>query len=231
MREHARIEDEIPSHAGRVIDAEKHETTQRLVYSPVTAGSVLALQRAVGNAAVAKELEDHTARRTARTTQESRPGIERHGESSYHSVQRMTQRAFGTWTMKQSTAGDHASNDFLAYVYAQRADRGKRWQSNFAVLEYVDNDDAGQHKYLDSFNLGNYSLHSEEVIFWQLSKMDYRPVALFSDRKPCEGGKGSCMGQTIGPAITARAAGYDVPIYFATDYPPANQTEIKNWWE
>ncbi|WP_018680227.1 hypothetical protein [Actinokineospora enzanensis] len=174
------------------------------------AGRVLGLQRTLGNTVTADIL-------------------------AAHPVQRMVsevQGAFGTWTMHQTGPTHPTGNAFLdnhVYVHRQtRANINNPWQSNFAVLEYIDLD-TGQTHHLDSFNAGSRAHHSEEVIFWTLNERgtNYRPVALFSDRKPC----GGCMGPTIGPAISAKARGFDVPIYYATDYPPGSQAEISAWWQ
>ena len=190
-----------------------------------------------------REAEARAARAMAGPAPQARTGAEHHhgpaphGEG--HSVQRMpsdVQGAFGTYTMIHNPAVHPTGIPFLdAHVYVHRQTRRNirnPWQSNFAVLEYVDEDTGATH-YEDSFNVGSRSLHSEEVIFWSLneSQVNYRPVALFSDRKPCGERSGAgCMGHTIGPVISARARGYDVPVYYATDYPPGSQTEIDHWW-
>jgi hypothetical protein len=168
----------------------------------------------------------------ARIAAEYHHGPSGHGEE--RGVQRMVSEvrgAFGTWTPHHVLAGHPAGIPFLdAHVYIHQQTRrniSNPWQSNFAVLEYID-EDTGQTHYLDSFNVGSRAHHSEEVIFQTLNQRgtNYRPVALFSDRKPC----GTCMAE-IGPVISAKARGYDVPIYYVTDYPPGSQAEIDIWWQ
>jgi Domain of unknown function (DUF4157) len=186
--------------------------------------------------------EANAARAMARAVPISKLGAEQAGPGPRHSrsghaeelLQRMPEPgSFGTYTMHQLpvAAPIHPTNiAFVDHVYGRcRADRNNinnPWQSNLAVLEYVNND-TGQTEYLDSFNV-SLAHHSEEAIFAHLEhlRVNYRPVRLFSDREPCSG----CLTE-IKTKLNTKARGYDMPIYYITNYPGSSQADISAWWQ
>ncbi|MFF5437652.1 nucleic acid/nucleotide deaminase domain-containing protein [Streptomyces achromogenes] len=102
------------------------------------------------------------------------------------------------------------------------------WQhTNFAVIQYWDND-SNSVMTLDSFNAGSRAHHSEEALLAHLEQqgVNYRPIALFTDRKPC----GACE-TAIKIVANGKARGYDIPVYYISDYPPANIQAIQQWWQ
>lgn len=118
------------------------------------------------------------------------------------------------------------------HVLPERAKRigvSNPWIANFAVLMYRDKSAPGQEtKVISSFNTGNFGPHSEEALIGHLNsqRTDFEPLALFTDRIPCN----DCRGRVVGPTITGRGSrGVPVPVYYITA--DRDQGDIKSWWE
>jgi hypothetical protein len=100
------------------------------------------------------------------------------------------------------------------------------WLSNFAVLMYRDNS-TGAVEVVSSFNTGNLGPHSEEVLIGHLNnqRVDFEPLALFTDRVPCQ----KCLADVVGPTISGRGSKTTpVPVYYITD--DRDQGDIRSWW-
>ncbi|WP_406312865.1 DUF4157 domain-containing protein [Streptomyces sp. NBC_00114] len=147
------------------------------------------------------------------------------------SVQRMPEPgSFASLSPRQlgahPTGTAFIDNDVRAHQATRKAVAD--WQNtNFAVIQYLDND-TNTVTTLNSFNAGFRAHHSEEALLAHLEnvKANYRPIAIFTDRKPC----GACE-TAIKNVANGKARGYDIPIYYISDYPPANVQAIKDWWE
>jgi uncharacterized protein DUF4157 len=134
--------------------------------------------------------------------------------------------------IERVTIGDRRRNEFVKKVYEDHKEktRPNGWDSNFAVLDYLDS--KGNRKSEPRFNMGGGCYHSEETIVNILTAMgeNYTPLQLFTDRSPCE----ECKKITRG-AFRNKLTGKDaeIPVYYIVDNKlPRHEKKqaIEDWW-
>lgn len=146
-------------------------------------------------------------------------------------VQRMPEQgSFATLSLRQLNAYPTGIGFIDNEVRSHQAKRNNvgDWQNtNFAVIQYWDND-SNSVVTLDSFNAGSRAHHSEEALLSHLENqgVSYRPIALFTDRKPC-----SACETHIKNVANGKARGHDIPVYYISDYPNPDIRAIEQWWQ